>query len=249
VLGERRAISFGEGGLIGIQTPDQIPLGSPATAVATWLSGATGTRTSHVLSPPVSSTEFPILAQESPLLIRAEIGENPDQITWRLQGEGLRCGWLGAVRTSCPLGSTAIRGEAISQAIANFDNQMLLTEVRFEAGRLEPGQPLDVTLVWQSLSDMDEDYTIFVHLLGPDGRVHGQVDAWPVQGTYPTSEWPVGEQIEDPYSVQLTPDAPSGSYQLEIGVYLLATNTRLPVLNADGIAIDDKVLLGGLLAP
>jgi hypothetical protein len=65
---------------------------------------------------------------------------------------------------------------------------------------------------------------------------------------YPTSSGLPGSASRT-YSVQLTPDAPSGSYQLEIGVYLLATNTRLPVLNADGTAVDDRVLLGGLLVP
>jgi hypothetical protein len=135
----------------------------------------------------------------------------------------------------------------VADAVASFDNQMLLTEVRFEAGRLQPGQLVDVTLVWQGLRAMQEDYTVFVHLLGPDGRVHGQVDQWPVQGTYPTSTWPVGASIEDRYLVPLDADAPPGSYQVEIGVYLLATNTRLSVFDEQGNPIDDKILLGGLL--
>jgi hypothetical protein len=128
-------------------------------------------------------------------------------------------------------------------------NKILLTGVDFEAGRLEPGQLVDVTLHWQALRTLDEDYTVFVHLLGPDGLLHGQVDSWPVQGTLPTSTWQPGQRIDDRYLVPLDADAPPGSYQLEIGVYLLSTNTRLPVLGPEGIPLDDRVLLGGLIVP
>lgn len=249
VLGERRAVDFGLGGLVGVEVPERVPLASPVTLVATWLNGGTGARTTHILAPPHLNAQFPILAQEGPLQLQADADTSANQITWRLTGEGLRCGWLAPLASSCTLGATQMQGEAILQAVANFDNQILLLEVSFEAGRLEPGQSLDVTLVWEGLREMDQDYTVFVHLLGPDGRVHGQVDSWPVQGTYPTSEWPVGVRIEDRYSVLLAPGAPSGSYQLEVGIYLLATNARLPILNAQGAAVDDKILLGGLLVP
>jgi hypothetical protein len=153
------------------------------------------------------------------------------------------------VTDSCELGRTEITGVALTESIANFENRVLLAEVNFETGRLEPGQIVHVTLVWQAVQPLENDYTIFVHLLGPDGRVHGQVDMWPVQGTYPTSEWPLNTPIADPYAVPLDPDAPSGSYQLEIGIYLLGTNTRLAVFDGAGVAIDDKVLLPGLLVP
>jgi hypothetical protein len=96
---------------------------------------------------------------------------------------------------------------------------------------------------------MDEDYTIFVHLLGPDGRLHGQIDQWPVQGTYPTGTWQPDEIVEDRVLVLLNADAPPGTYQLEIGVYLLGNNTRLPIINAEGLPIDDRVLLVGLIVP
>jgi len=135
------------------------------------------------------------------------------------------------------------------QALANFDNQILLTGVEFQAGQVQPGQVIPVTLHWQALRRMQADYTVFVHLLGPDGRLHGQVDAWPVQGTYPTSAWQAGENVTDPYLVRLEADAPAGNYQLEIGLYLLGTNTRLNVLGPDGLPVDNRVLLDGLIVP
>ena len=93
---------------------------------------------------------------------------------------------------------------------------------------------------------MVENYTVFVHLLGPDGVSHGQVDAWPVSGTRATLGWRPGEVIHDRYSVRLDADAPTGEYQVEVGLYLLATLERLPVLNQAGAIIDNKVIIEGL---
>ena len=62
-----------------------------------------------------------------------------------------------------------------------------------DAERLEPGGQLPVTLTWQGLAEMDADYTVFVQVLDAADRLVGQVDAWPVQGTFPTSQWTLGE--------------------------------------------------------
>jgi hypothetical protein len=132
------------------------------------------------------------------------------------------------------------------EAAVNFDDQMLLLDYDVAQTELHPGDVMDVTIHWQGLADMSEDYTIFVHLLGPDGLSHGQVDVWPHDGTYPTSEWPIGEVIADTYRVPLDAGAPPGAYRIEVGVYLLRTMGRLPVLNAAGHSTDDKLLIEGL---
>jgi hypothetical protein len=38
--------------------------------------------------------------------------------------------------------------------------------------------------------------------------------------------------------------APAGDYELEAGMYLLQTMTRLSVLDAQGKAVDTRILLG-----
>jgi hypothetical protein len=133
---------------------------------------------------------------------------------------------------------------AVGQKVAvNFGDQMLLLNYDLPQKALRTGELFEMTLHWQGLADMEEDYTIFVHLLGPDGRSHGQVDVWPHDGTYPTSTWPVGELIADTCRVPLDADAPPGTYHVEVGVYLLRTMRRLPVLNADGHAVDDRLII------
>jgi hypothetical protein len=71
----------------------------------------------------------------------------------------------------------------------------------------------------------------------------GQVDSWPLQGTFPTGQWKAGELINDPYLVRLAADLPPGPYRVHVGWYLLATLHRLPVLDGNGTAVDDKVII------
>ncbi|HLF28944.1 MAG TPA: DUF2723 domain-containing protein [Anaerolineae bacterium] len=160
-----------------------------------------------------------------------------------------KCSWLAPVAGRCPIGVAPVAGEAIGNAI-NFDNQVLLIGWSIDRSELRPGETINVRLDWRGLKTWDSDYTAFVHLVGPDGRLHGQVDAWPMQGTLPTSAWQAGQAVrDDVYAVTLPPDAPGGRYQIEVGWYLLATLRRLPVLDAEGRAIDDHVIVGEFSVP
>jgi hypothetical protein len=236
--------------LLAADLPESAPSGSTATLTLTWQATpsagpldatleAGGTTAPITFSAPAGS---PYVQSVHRLAV-----PSGDAVDWWLRADGLRCGWLRPQGASCSLGVTAIAGEAAAEAIANFDNRILLTDLAIDRDRLQPGETLGVTLSWQSLQAITEDYTVFVHLLGPDGRLHGQVDAWPVQGTYPTSAWTPGEVIVDRYRVPLDYDAPAGSYQIEIGFYLLATNTRLPIVGPDGVPLDDRILVSGLV--
>jgi len=168
---------------------------------------------------------------------------------WSIPLTGLTpsvCGWLRPATQSCALPPVRLAGEAAAEGAYNFADRLLLRAVDLGTPTAAPGGQVAVTLTWQGLQSMSEDYTVFVHLLGPDGLVHGQVDAWPVSGTRATSGWTPGEIIRDPYTIAVPADAPPGEYQVEIGLYLLATNERLPVLNADSAPVADRVLVAGL---
>jgi len=157
------------------------------------------------------------------------------------------CGWLAPAARVCPLPPIRLAGQAAAEGAINFDNQILLNQARLESPNVAPGGSVTVNLEWQALRAPGDDYTVFVHLLGPDGLLHGQIDGWPVSGTRATSSWAPGERIVDLYVVEVPADAPPGAYQVEIGLYLLSTGQRLPVLNADGVPVDDRLLLPGLL--
>jgi 4-amino-4-deoxy-L-arabinose transferase-like glycosyltransferase len=97
-----------------------------------------------------------------------------------------------------------------------------------QADLVTAGSTLALTLTWECLAKMEQDYTVFVHLAGADGRPLAQVDSQPLNGTYPTSFWNVGERLADPYLLTVPSDVPPGEYQLLTGMYLLATRERLP---------------------
>ncbi len=93
---------------------------------------------------------------------------------------------------------------------------------------------LHLTLYWQDLAPLEVDYTVFTHLLGPDGQIQAQQDNRPQGGTFPTVEWLPGDLIVDEYRLAVRPEAPPGRYTLEIGMYRLETGERLAAYTADG---------------
>jgi hypothetical protein len=104
-------------------------------------------------------------------------------------------------------------------------------------------ETLGITLYWRGLVDMDEDYTVFVHLLGEDGTLYGQGDGPPLDNDYPTSYWSPGEVLADARTISLHDGWPADGYLL-VGFYRLADGARLPVRTADGERVlDDAVRL------
>jgi hypothetical protein len=157
------------------------------------------------------------------------------------------CGWLAHPAPLCDLRSILILPPA--EGVANFDDQILLVEAVASPGELSPGGTSAVQLRWRALRRLAEDYTVFVQLVGPDGRLHGQADAWPVQGTYPTSQWDQGEEVDDLYEVRLDGNAPPGKYQVHAGWYLLETMERLPLVNEAGRWSGDSIIVGEFRVP
>ncbi len=110
---------------------------------------------------------------------------------------------------------------------ADFGGQIRL--LGYEKGEVRAGQPFSLVLYWQAQREMEEDYTVFVHLIDPrSGAILAQVDEMPVRGTYPTSLWVAGEVVRDEHTLTL-PALASGSYSLRVGLYLKETGRRLPV--------------------
>ncbi len=159
----------------------------------------------------------------------------------------MRCGWPARVQITCSLAELAVYGAMVPAGAANFDDLIALLTTDIRDMNLQAGGELEITLTWQALTELPHDYTLFLHLLDPADRIVGQVDAWPVQGTYPTSQWPAGEPIQDPYRISIAPDAAPGPYRLELGWYLLETMERLDLLSPDGQPVDNRLLLKGFL--
>jgi hypothetical protein len=132
----------------------------------------------------------------------------------------------------------------------NLDDQIELLGYDLHADQIKPGNTVELTLYWHALTELEEDYTVFTHLLGESYNVAGgnflwgQKDSMPLGGTYFTSRWLESEIVVDRYAIAVQPDALPGLYRVEVGMYLLETGRRLPVFDEKGERMpEDRILL------
>jgi hypothetical protein len=134
----------------------------------------------------------------------------------------------------------------------DFEAGVRLVGYELEQERLAAGETLYLTLYWRARQPVQKRYKVFTHLLGEvyhadsGGFVWGQQDNEPVNGARPTTTWRSGEVIEDLYALRVDPNAPPGTYALEIGLYDPATLQRLRILDETGLPAGDHVMLGSI---
>ena len=102
---------------------------------------------------------------------------------------------------------------------AEFPGVGVLVGASVESGRVTPEAPAQVSLVWRAESTPAVDYTVFVQLIGEDGRVIAQSDSVPADGLRPTSGWADGEYIIDGHTLGFNVDDFSGAATLIAGLY------------------------------
>lgn len=108
--------------------------------------------------------------------------------------------------------------------------------------RLNKGDTLDFSLIWQTDSETDQPVTAFVHLVDDQGHIVAQLDRWP--GGLPSNIWSAGQVIIDRYELPLDPEIQPGVYQIVVGLYTAENGVRLPVSDANGRPLlDDSVRL------
>jgi mannosyltransferase len=125
-----------------------------------------------------------------------------------------------------------------------------LPRTQFSAGANSNGPAVPLTLFWKTDGALATSYTAFVHLLGAQYNpaqanfLWGQIDRIPVEGRLPTSAWPAGQLIADPYAIPIQANAPPGLYKIEVGLYDAATGTRLRVFDSNARDVGDAVVVG-----
>jgi hypothetical protein len=136
-----------------------------------------------------------------------------------------------------PVEAQLLAQEAV---LGTGDNPLVqLRGYRLEPAAITPGQPSRLTLYWKPLNLTTTGYTVFAHLLGPDGTILAQSDHIPASGSRPTTGWLPGEIVVDTAVFHLSADAPPGPYQFRVGLYDPATGQRLSLLNTS----DDAILI------
>jgi hypothetical protein len=121
---------------------------------------------------------------------------------------------------------------------ATWGNELQLQGYTVASASVTPGQPWSITLYWQLLQPLAQDYTIFVHLRDDNGILQAQSDSFPAGGMLPTRSLRVGQIIPDRHTLAIPLTAPTaGALQIDIGVYDYQTGQRLTVANAEAITL------------
>ena len=188
----------------------------PAYPVADWSPGRLVTWP-VVLTLPPDATTGP--AQVTLAVLAADgspwqtPGGQPAEVLFNIVVEGR------PVQHRLPAGLTPIR--------VAFGKEVELRGYRIE-GDPRPGGQLHLTYAWYCQAQPTAIYAVFNHLLTADGLPVAQVDGWPQGGRMVSTQWQVGEYIEDTYTLEIPRDAPAGPYVLYVGLYNAANNERQP---------------------
>lgn len=122
-------------------------------------------------------------------------------------------------------------------APANADFGAIRLLGYYVAPDARPGETVRLVLCWQALAAVSVDYTVFTHLLAPDGSLHTGQDNPPAGGTRPTSTWSAGEIVWDAYSLPVRYEAAPGEYAIQAGLYDPETGTRVLTGEADAVRL------------
>ncbi len=142
--------------------------------------------------------------------------------------------------------STISKGEPLLR----YGNEALLLSTALEgnAERYAPGDDLTVRACWQAFHPIEQNYTVFVQLLGPNNGIITSRRTYPGLGRFPTSLWPPERAFCDTYTLTLPPnmDVPLRAL-LEVGLFNAATGDRLPA-ESDGITIAPPIVASIVVA-
>ncbi|MCP4536120.1 MAG: hypothetical protein GY832_03145 [Chloroflexi bacterium] len=96
-----------------------------------------------------------------------------------------------------------------------------------------PGGIVEVTVYWQTLAQIDQNYVVFIHLLSEVGTMAAQRDTHPGLGRYPTTTWEPGVIFADTYRLHIPEVAyTSDNCYVQIGLYL-PDGPRLTIPDGD----------------
>jgi hypothetical protein len=108
----------------------------------------------------------------------------------------------------------------------------------------KPGDIVPVSLLWETLAPVPQDYTVGVFLVTTDGTLLAQHDAFPANYFEHTQSWRPGSLHRDNHGLQLPDTLPPGEYELWVVLYWWeAPADRLPVTDVEGRAVGDHAVL------
>jgi hypothetical protein len=87
---------------------------------------------------------------------------------------------------------------------------------------------VEVVLYWRALRELETNYSVFLHLDGPNGQTYATVDEENPEDI-PTRNWPPGLYLRNPLRLKLPAGLPPVRYELTTGLYRRDTGERLAI--------------------
>ncbi len=128
---------------------------------------------------------------------------------------------------------------------ATFGESLRLVGLDIPGGTVRPpGDVLPVSLLWETLAPVPQDYTVALFVVSAGGNLVAQRDSYPVNSFEPTQGWRPGSLHRDNHGLQLPTNLPPGTYELWAAVYWWQEpDQRLPVTDSDGVSLGDHAAL------
>ncbi|MFN2188373.1 MAG: glycosyltransferase family 39 protein, partial [Candidatus Promineifilaceae bacterium] len=125
---------------------------------------------------------------------------------------------------------------------SQFGEFIKLENARIEAEDIQPGEILEIELVWRTSEPLVERYKVFLHLVDKNGEIVAQRDSEPGGGLALTTTWQPDAAVVDNHGVLIPFGTPAGEYELRVGLYdAFDPASRLTIQTPDG-DVDSLVL-------
>lgn len=139
-----------------------------------------------------------------------------------------------------PLASEAVIPTPLN---VQFGDEIQLLGYDFPETAVSPGESFFVTLYWEGLKPMSENYAIALHVVDAAGEVAASLDTIPYQGRYATAVWPPRQPFPDQYDLSLNPQAAPGLAAIWLTVYPWRQTERALPVTVDGLDVGNSLQL------
>jgi len=135
-------------------------------------------------------------------------------------------------------------GDLPNPVRVNFGNQVALLGYDLNTRVIRPGETFSMTVYWQALGTMEVDYSEFMQVTNASDNIIAQNDGLPLTHPKRTRFWPLGQVLQEERPLTISPDAPAGLYDIEMGVYRRGLKGgRLPIIAPDGHHVSEQLTL------
>lgn len=131
----------------------------------------------------------------------------------------------------------------------DFGEEIRLLGYELRAEEVSPGETILLSLYWEALRDIEHDYWLLLQLIDENGQPLLIKDGSPSAGRYATDWWREGESIPSQHRLYIPREAPSGHYQIKLGLHPFGVWKWLPIIDEGENIIGEEITLTGIKIP